>query len=196
MKPFELAGARPSRYNLDMPHHQILELEPGEQILHEIRRTKIGLVPLIASGVIVFFGVLTAVYLMARFRDSLAESVPVGLAILGVIGLVILVALLLVVMISVYLGNRLQITNERIIDVTKRSLFNQDISQINLNQIQEVTVKQRNILESLFNFGTLVIETAGEQNNFTFKLAKGPHLAAKIVNDAQEEYEKTHAPQN
>ena len=175
-----------------MPHTQILELEPDERILHEIRRTNVGLVPMIASGLLVFFGVLLAIYLIARFRDSISETVPVGLAILGVFSLAILVGLLLVIAIRVYLGNRMQITNERIISVVKRSLFNQDVAQLNLNQIQEVTVKQRNIFESLFNFGTVTVETAGEQDNFTFKLAKDPHLAAKFVNDAHEEYEKLH----
>lgn len=177
-----------------MAHSQIIDLEPGEHVLHTLKRTKLGLIPLGASGVLVLGGMLIAIYLISRFRDTVAANMPLGIAIAVVLGITFLVGIILLISIVVYLGNHLVITNERIISIVQSGLFSRQVSHLNLGDVQEVTVKQRNIFESLFNFGTLHIETAGEMDNFTFKLAKAPYLAAKHVNEANEEFEKTHHP--
>lgn len=175
-----------------MPHQKILELEPGEHVIHTLKRTRLGLIPLIGTGTLVFTGMLIAIYLISRFRDTVAASVPLGAAIAFVVGLTFVISLIIIISVTVYLSNQLIITNQRIVSIVQSGLFNRQASQLNLGDVQEVTVKQNNIFESLFNFGKLHIETAGEMDNFTFKLAKHPYVAAKHVNEANEEFEKTH----
>lgn len=55
------------------------------------------------------------------------------------------------------------ITNERIIDVEQRGLFNRHIAEIPLQHVQDVTIEVRGIIETFLKFGTIRIQTAGER---------------------------------
>ena len=92
----------------------------------------------------------------------------------------------------VYKQYRLVVTNENIIQVLQFGLFNQQVSQLNLAKIQDVTVDQAGILPAFFGYGTLDIETAGEQSNFRFKYTTDPNTIAKIIIEAHEDFIKTH----
>lgn len=171
-----------------MAHQQIITLDPDESLLLTVRRSLFGLVPIILTGMLVLFGVLLAVYLIARFQAAVAETIPVAVALLVVLGVAFLVALMIAAYIAVYIGNEMLITNERIVKVTRRTVFSRHVSQMSLDQVQEVTVKQNNIFESLFGFGMLHIETAGEMDNFSFSYAKDPYHASKAIDEAVEAF--------
>ena len=51
--------------------------------------------------------------------------------------------------------------------------------------IEDVTASQTGILPTIFNYGTLHIETAGEQNNFIFLYCPNPNAYAKALLDAR-----------
>ncbi len=165
-----------------MAHGSVFELDPDESVVYTVRRTLIGLIPIIATGVLVFGGMLFAVFLITRFRTQIAKVIPpVNLLLLIAIGLAVLAGLLAVVLVVVYLNNQMLITNKRIISLVQNALFNRQVAQLSWENVEDVTVKQANILETLFNYGTLVVQTAGEMENFVFKLGKRPYPAAKVI---------------
>lgn len=65
------------------------------------------------------------------------------------------------------------ITNERIIDVEQRGLFNRHIAEIPLQHVQDVTIEVRGIIETFLKFGTIRIQTAGERE---FNIEYVPNL--------------------
>lgn len=65
------------------------------------------------------------------------------------------------------------ITNERIIDVEQKGLFNRHIAEIPLQHVQDVTIEVRGIIETFLKFGTIRIQTAGERE---FKIEYVPRL--------------------
>ena len=65
------------------------------------------------------------------------------------------------------------ITNERIIDVEQRGLFNRHIAEIPLQHVQDVTIEVRGIIETFLKFGTIRIQTAGERE---FRIEFVPNL--------------------
>lgn len=58
------------------------------------------------------------------------------------------------------------LTNERIVHVEQKGVFNREVSQLALDRIQDVTIETKGILSTLFGYGTITIESAGEQENF------------------------------
>ncbi|MBI4101052.1 PH domain-containing protein [Candidatus Microgenomates bacterium] len=173
-----------------MAHQPVIELDPDERLLRTVKRTLVGLIPRIAIGLFVLVGVLLAVFLIARFREEVTRSLPIGAALAIVILLALLVALMLYLSIVIYLRNQILITNERVVSVLQRSLFARDVIQLRLGDVQEIRVKQTNFFENLFNFGIIDIQTAAELDNVTFVLAKDPYSASKIIDDAKEEFER------
>lgn len=98
----------------------------------------------------------------------------------GLLGLsfIALVLTLIGTLIGVFLyrSNVIYVTSEKIAQVLYTSLFNRKISQLSIGDVQDVTVTQKGILAHIFNYGVLVIETAGEQQNYTFTFVPDPYM--------------------
>ncbi|OGZ98823.1 MAG: hypothetical protein A3C07_00620 [Candidatus Sungbacteria bacterium RIFCSPHIGHO2_02_FULL_47_11] len=78
------------------------------------------------------------------------------------------------------------ITNERLIDIEQRGLFNREVSEIPLNRIQDVTIQETGIIETLLHFGTIKIQTAGEREFeicFVPRLDEAKDTILKYVNE-------------
>ncbi len=74
------------------------------------------------------------------------------------------------------------VTDERIVDVDYPSLLYRRISDTKLDKIQDKTVSMGGLFQSLFNFGNVIIQTAGEQPEFEFIEISNPERVVKILN--------------
>lgn len=54
------------------------------------------------------------------------------------------------------------ITNERIINVAQEGLLSRQTSELDMRQIENVSAEINGLLQSFFNYGLLIIETAGK----------------------------------
>jgi membrane protein YdbS with pleckstrin-like domain len=84
------------------------------------------------------------------------------------------------------------VTDERILDVDFVSLFFRDMSDANIDQIQDVTVEIGGAVRTFFDFGDVVIQTAAEVPRITFEAIPHPDRVARILRDLriEEEIEK------
>lgn len=84
------------------------------------------------------------------------------------------------------------VTNERIINVAQEGLLARKTSELSMEQIQNVSANVDGFLQNLFNYGLLVIETAGEgtsddplrpglQGYFTIHDLPDPNRLARII---------------
>lgn len=56
------------------------------------------------------------------------------------------------------------VTDKRIINIDQVALFKREKSTLRIERVQDVTVKKHGILQELFNFGTISVQTAGAEN--------------------------------
>jgi len=84
------------------------------------------------------------------------------------------------------------ITDERLVDVDFYSLIYKRVSETKIDRIQDVSYSQGGIVQALFNFGTVHIQTAGEVPEFAFEDVPKPAKITKVLNQLvlQEEQEK------
>jgi len=74
------------------------------------------------------------------------------------------------------------ITNDRIIDIEQKGIFGRQISELDLARIQDVNSEVKGIIPSLFNYGLVEIQTAGEEANFELHDAHDPHgIRARVI---------------
>lgn len=78
------------------------------------------------------------------------------------------------------------VTNERIIDIRQVGLFNRAVSELYLLQIQDVTAKQVGVVQNIFHYGDVHIQTAGEKTNFVIDHVKDSYVVARRIVDLQE----------
>jgi len=100
-------------------------------------------------------------------------------------------AVLLVGIVDYYLDIYI-VTDRRIVSINQQGLFNREISELHLHQIQDINAKVRGVFETIFHFGDVYIQTAGERANFTFSTIPQPYVIAKRIIELNEHHIKNH----
>jgi len=59
------------------------------------------------------------------------------------------------------------VTDKRIVNINQIGFFNREITTTRMERIQDATTKQRGLLETLLNFGSIRIQTASEDASDT-----------------------------
>lgn len=166
----------------------LIEFDENEELLMEIRKHPFGLLIILVTAGIIAATVLIGTFTLASsniLSDFEVDGARRYIALFGFL-LSTLIFIVSAVFAQLYRSNVVYVTNEKIAQVLYITLFNRKISQLNIGDVQDVTVTQKGIFAHMFNFGTLVIETAGEQQNYTFTFVPHPHSAAKIIIEAHE----------
>lgn len=160
-------------------------IDEDETKLCEVAKHPFGIVLLyIYSGIGVLFGAGLAYFLL----PSVLEDIETAFLIANLfVGVVVLLAIIVVLLSSiVYRQNRLVVTDRNITQVLQSGLFHRKVSQLNLVNVEDVTSVQGGLLPTMFGYGTLIIETAGEQANFKFTYCPRSGYYAKVILNARE----------
>jgi len=172
----DLADLRHARSRKDFPE---LTLEKDEYVELAVSRSKVGLV-LIWGGVIIGILAVTIVVLLASavdmddnllFKASGSAKRYFNLLFFALYAMLIIIGL---VGSKVYRGNKLFVTNHRVVQISTLSLFSQSTNVINLVSIEDVSYKQSGIFEYIFKIGTIRMSTVGDETTYTFPYVDTP----------------------
>lgn len=81
------------------------------------------------------------------------------------------------------------VTDERIIEVDFLGLFYREITDANIDQIQDVTPRVGGAVRTFFNYGDVVIQTAAAVPLITFEAVPQPDKVAKVLRELRVEEE-------
>jgi membrane protein YdbS with pleckstrin-like domain len=171
-------------------------LEPGENILTVVHRSLVGLVAtyLVAIvAVIAIFALLIA--LSPNTFDTSSDNISPQLGAIIVVGAALLV-LILFTATYVYRQSRLLVTDKSLVQIMQRTLFNRKVSRLSMSNVEDVSEEQRGIISSIFNYGTLTVQTAGTEDNFVFALCPNPASLADRIIEARQAYAKSVQEEN
>lgn len=178
-------------------HLQYIEQDADEEILYEIRKHPIGLVGIYVLGILVTIAIVAATVglnvLFSNDTAGIGADLQTDLSsfnpLVSVLGGVLAILSLIMTAVGAYLyqSNVVYVTSEKLAQVLYRTLFDRKISQLSIGDVQDVTTNQKGLLAQLFNYGTLVVETAGEQSNYTFNFTPRPYEASRAIVNAHEE---------
>ena len=79
------------------------------------------------------------------------------------------------------------VTDETIIDIYFYNLIYKEVSDANIDKIQDVTYKMGGVVRTLFNYGDVLIQTASEVPNFDFLAVPYPDKVVKVLQDLRVE---------
>lgn len=172
---------------------KVIEFDENETLIYEIRKDPFGLVMIYLTGMFV----AGAIFLLMVIGPSLLGNDALGSdvslsdfkVVLALLGGLLTILTIIGTAIGAYLyqSNVVIVTSEKLAQVLYRTIFDRKISQLSIGDVQDVTVSQKGLLARAFDYGTLVIETAGEQSNYTFTYTPKPYEAAKAIIFAHEE---------
>ncbi len=171
---------------------KLIEFDEEEQLVGEIKKHPFGLFIIYFTGSFVTIMLVIALMILPLTITSDPTGtfdIASARGIMVVAGFILTVLSIVITMIAAYLyeHNVVLITNEKLTQMLYLSIFNRKISQLSIGDVQDVTVKQIGVFARMFNYGTLVVETAGEQENYNFTYTPKPYETAKLLVGAHED---------
>lgn len=170
---------------------------PAEQVLLTIKRHPIGILGIYLASVVMLIAVAAGVFgLLPKVFTSYSSGQVYAIA--SIVYLVFALIVLAFVYIAhiVYWSNIWQLSAESLNQVTRTSLFDQQTSHLSLGNMQDVTAAQDGILQQMFNYGSLRVETAGERSKFVFLYCPEPNKYAQQILSAKEAIEQARMNNN
>ncbi len=73
------------------------------------------------------------------------------------------------------------LTDDRLVNVEQIALFNRRVSTLSIDRIQDVTIAQSGLLDSFLGIGMLLIQTAGEEDEFKIVGIKDPTGVKELI---------------
>lgn len=166
-------------------------LESGEQLVVIVRKHPIGIVGIYVEalvGLLVVFGLFLAI--APDFFNGVSNQAYKILVGVIVFGLSVLI-LFLFVATYVYRQSRLLVTDRSLVQILQKSLFIRKISRLSMSNVEDVTAEERGILSTVFNYGTIVVQTAGTLDNFIFPYCPSPTKYADQIIEARQRYARS-----
>lgn len=173
-------------------YFKLIEFDANEELITEIRKHPFGLLLIFLTGLFVILAItIINIFALASDLTWLTTSPQSAETIKGILALVsffIIIGDIVITFVAAFLykSNVIYVTSEKLAQVLYTSLFNRKISQLSIGDVQDVTVTQKGIFAHALNFGTLVIETAGEQQNYTFSFVPQPYETSTAIVGAHE----------
>lgn len=134
------------------------------------------LVIMIIFGVIIFYNGNT--YFFDQFFNQ---------AIIALIGFLTLafIVMLMLGTIWIWRRNKIIITDHHLVDIDQIGLFNRTVSTLRLEEIQDISAKLNGPLQNLLKYGTIIVQTAGERENFVFDFVSNPYELERYILEAR-----------
>ena len=73
------------------------------------------------------------------------------------------------------------VTNDRVIDIDFAYLLVQNMSSTRIVQIEDVTIRTIGVFSALFDYGNVIIHTAGPESNIEFLRVPKPEVISRII---------------
>lgn len=149
--------------------------EPEEKILLMLRAHVITNISWLFISVILFFAPA-----VLRFFPLL-NSFPIRFQLMFVIVWYLILLIFVFERFLSWFFNMTIITDERIIDIDFLNLTNKQVSDCDIDKIQDVTFTNAGVIGTIFNFGNVQVQTAAEVLEFVFENVPGPAKVADIL---------------
>lgn len=166
-------------------------LEPGEQVVVIVRKHPIGIIGIYVEaliGLLAVFGLLLAV--APDFFNGLSPQAYKILVVLIVFGLAVLIFFLFTAT-YVYRQSRLLVTDRSLVQILQKSLFIRKVSRLSMSNVEDVSAEERGILSTIFDYGTIIVQTAGTLDNFIFPYCPSPTKYADQIIEARQRYARS-----
>ena len=166
-------------------------MQAGERNVFEVKRHPFGmLVTYISAGLLIVIAAVIAFIVVPMAAPNSDKNQLETFGALGFIVFGLLVLGFVFVANKVYWGNRWILTTDSLTQVSQRSLFDRQSSQLSLGNLEDVTASQDGIVAHMFGFGVLRVETAGERSKFVFQYCPNPNYYAQQILHAREVFEQ------
>lgn len=152
--------------------------EDGEKILLFLRKSLItNIMWMISSAILVLLPMLLLL------ASSILSQFPMKFVAFAVLLYYLLVASYIFVNFITWYFNIILVTDRRIVDVDFEDLVYKDVAETKLSLVQDVKYTQTGAIRTIFDYGDVLIQTAGTIDNFDLHAMPLPERVVNVIED-------------
>lgn len=167
--------------------------EPGEIILLFLRAAFITNVPWIFATILLVIAPFLISY-VAAISNSPFQLFPANFFLVLRIFYYLIVATYVFVNFITWYFNVSLITIKRVIDIDFADLIYKNVAGTKLNLVQDVSFTQVGAIRAIYDYGDVLIQTAGTVDNFELRSVPQPERVVQIVEQLLGKEEETSVP--
>lgn len=172
-----------------IPEHKYFEAQrKDEQVVLIARRHWIVYFPSFLVGGTLLVALTFFYFFMGEVSILKSSATVMAIAVCSNSILMLFTVLFVYVSWLIHYLNFQMVTNEHVVDIDQLGLFSRNVSELSLDDIQDVSASQHGIWQSMLHYGDVTIQTAGEKPNFTFEKVSQPYVIAKQLMDVKDKY--------
>jgi len=180
-----LAKIRHERSKKDFPY---LKLEDGEYVEYAFSRAKACLL-MIFGGVGMGIILILLAFLFILMGQDTLDDMGKNFLFIILISLVVAALLIGAIALVVYRGNKLFVTNKRVMQMIMKSPVATSFNVIDLASIEDASFHQNGLMQKLFHYGTFRLATVGDETTYTFTYSDATpeeiRGVSKLITDAK-----------
>lgn len=161
-----------------------------EKLIGEVHKHPVGLILMYTLTFVGIGGLFVLFFFLTSQTSGDSGSSLRRILVSAAMVITVLTAIFLAISTWLYNASKLIITDKKLTQIFQQGLFKRQTSSLDMASVQDVTVEKDGILPTIFGFGTLKVETAGEEENFHFTNCPKPEFYAKMILDARENFER------
>ncbi len=187
----EMSEEARKRHEASKRRYPLLNLSEGEYVIRAIRRHPIGLIIPMALGTILIALALSVLFnypAIVEQLDLTGAAADIGAITLPVLLFCVAIGLGMFIVYYVYVNNKFFLTNESVIQEIQTSLFARHEQTVSLENIEDASFQQQNIIQSLFNYGSIRLSTEGDETTYHFTYVANPKEHIATLNNAVEAF--------
>lgn len=173
--------------------------DASEVVQRVIHKHIMAVLPYVGVAIMLFVLGLVAIFFGAAgdpgiptkdFTGQTTVAISIPLIPIG-LGGILLACFIAMASIYVWWQNRLFITDENIVDMDQVGLFQRTIATLRLSRVQDISVQVKGPMQTIFQYGTVTIQTAGEKELFHFDYVPNPYAVKAIIVETYEKFAET-----
>jgi uncharacterized membrane protein YdbT with pleckstrin-like domain len=174
-----------------IPNHKYFDSqEADEKIVFIVRHHwTILVVPFIVGAVIL--GLTGLITLIIGSFENISLSATGETIFICVISLIFLFTILYIFIswLIRYL-NIIILTGEHLVEIHQLAIFSRKVSELDLDCIEDASSSQKGLIQTLFHFGNVLVQTAGELPSFNLCGIEDPNGIQQKIMETKETYMK------
>ena len=164
-------------------------LSEGETVVQDLKKHPIGVAISLIVGALLIVTILGITFFIFSLMQSSGKTNSGAYGSLVVFaGVIIAIGIAVATAVNVYLFrmDSLIVTTDKIAQIEYKTIFDRKVVQLSIERVQDVTVSQIGILPRIFKYGTITIDTAGENEDCIFSFAPNPYENSRMIMDIHE----------
>ncbi len=161
---------------------------PDEKVVLLIRRHFLAILPFVVTASLFYMLGFLLIFVVPLVIPSLVTGFAYNVYILAVSLLFFFNTALLFHNWTLHYLHVAILTDDHFVEIAQSGLFSRKVSQLSLDKIQDVSADQKGMVNTMFNLGTVDLQTAGDMPNFVIELVPDPNGIAQKVMQIEEEY--------